>query len=274
MARLSASIFLLVSLAASAQEGPARYSGSPIKINAKCTVDDVSTLDLPCSAATPCPLYLELSSVAAVGNRLAVVGNLHTESTTIYSILLISDDDGVNWTEPTPRMLGAGFDQLQFVRDNGYVSGQILAPAPPHDPFFLVTTDGGASWRRQPVRYTNRPGVIDSFLFDGPETGMVQIDNVRKSEDGFRYEVFETANGGQTWSIHQFGNEKLPLRGREERAPNPYRLREDGATKAFVVERSRGEGKGWAGLARFAIAGGSCAPELVTNPSENPPERR
>ena len=98
---------------------------------------------LACTAQEPCPIFLELSAVAPNGRKIAVAGNLHSDSTTIYSILLLSEDSGATWKEPAKRIRGASIDQLQFYDlQSGWAAGETLYPLP-RDPFFLVTTDGG-----------------------------------------------------------------------------------------------------------------------------------
>ena len=73
-----------------------------------CTDDDMAQGGLTCSEEAPCPVYVELTAVAAQGSKLFVTGNLHSESGTLYSLLLESDDQGESWTEPVPHMRGAG----------------------------------------------------------------------------------------------------------------------------------------------------------------------
>ena len=53
-------------------------------------------------------MFLELSNVEAAGNKIFLAGNLHTPTTTLYSILLATEDAGKTWIEPHPRIRFAG----------------------------------------------------------------------------------------------------------------------------------------------------------------------
>src|SRR5438105_3172943 len=93
--------------------GATLVAQSPVKIEYACTPEDIDSFGLACSAEDACPVFLELSSVEAVGAKIFVAGNLHTERTTLYSILLTSEDDGKTWTEPQKRMRAAALEQIQ-----------------------------------------------------------------------------------------------------------------------------------------------------------------
>ena len=127
---------------------------------------DIQAAGLGCSEEDPCPVYLELSNVEAVGHKIFVTGNLHTPTATLDSILLASDDEGKTWTEPHPRLRSSGLDQIQFVDfQNGWISGANLQGAP-RDPFLLITTDGGKTWRQRPIFEESRVASIERFWFD------------------------------------------------------------------------------------------------------------
>src|SRR5689334_8325002 len=120
------SVFLTVSLPAAAAD-PIRNTGEPMKIPFQCTDDDISQAGLTCSQESPCPVYVELTAVAALGSKLFAAGNLHTESTTLYSLLLRSDDGGEGWTEPVARTRGAGVELSQCDDfDTGWVTVAML----------------------------------------------------------------------------------------------------------------------------------------------------
>ena len=68
----------------------------PIQIAAQCSAEAIQNLALPCTAESPCPLYVELAGVEQVASRIVLTGNVHTGTTTLESILLISDDAGPN----------------------------------------------------------------------------------------------------------------------------------------------------------------------------------
>ena len=114
-----------------------RYAGEPIRIPFQCTGDDLQSFAMVCSARVPCPVYLELAAAEPVGARLVVAGNLHNATSTMYSILLISEDGGQTWFEAHERLPGAGLDRVHFHDSGtGWVAGHVSG-TPPRDPFFL-----------------------------------------------------------------------------------------------------------------------------------------
>src|SRR5579871_2108498 len=127
------------------------YEGKPITLPYQCSLEDIHWSGLTCSEDEPCPIYLELSSVEAVGERVFAAGNIHSDAVTLYSMLLSSADGGHSWQLGPDSVRGAGLDRIQFLDAlTGWIGGQTLSPIP-QDPFFLLTTDGGKSWRMQPV---------------------------------------------------------------------------------------------------------------------------
>src|SRR5262249_52240739 len=136
------------------------------KLEYACPPEDVDGFGLSCSAEDPCAVFLELSAVEAAGAKIFVAGNLHTRSTTLYSVLLASEDGGKTWTEPFKRIRAGALEQIQFIDfANGWVSGQLIEPLP-RDPFLLITTDGGKSWRQRPLFEESRFGSISQFWFE------------------------------------------------------------------------------------------------------------
>ncbi len=257
----------LLPLAAILGAQTAAQSGGPIRVDYSCTPEDVIASGLNCTAESPCPVFLELTAVEAVGARLFVAGNLHTESTTLQTILLASPDTGQTWTEPFQRLRGASLDRIQFFDyETGWVAGQVVQPLP-RDPFFLLTTDGGATWRRRPVFSETRPGAVDRFRFDSRTQGELWIDRSQSGDEGARFERYETTTGGESWT----------LRSAVSRAPAPeparkdsgWRLRADPAARSYRVER-RVEGQ-WQSVAAFLIPAGECRPELSPIPEPPPP---
>src|ERR1051325_10299585 len=63
-------------------------NGKPILLPFQCTEEDVQLSGLTCPEEDPCPVYLELSAVESVGNRILVAGNLHSPAVTMFSPLL------------------------------------------------------------------------------------------------------------------------------------------------------------------------------------------
>ena len=225
-----------------------------MRVTYRCTADDVQWAGMECSEEQPCRIYLELSAVEAVGNRIFLAGNLHSAATTLYSILLASGDAGKTWREPFERMRGCGLDHIQFVDfENGWVSGESLVPLP-GDPFLLLTGDGGTSWHRTPIFSDGRPGAIQQFWFTSKSNGSLVIDRGAADESG-RYELYNSPNGGETWMIKEASQRPLKLR----RAGTPNTDWRIVATReAFRVER-RLPGDRWTTLASFAIQVGTCA---------------
>lgn len=73
------------------------YEGKPITLPYQCSLEDIRWAGLTCSEDEPCPIYLELSSVDAVGERVFAAGNIHSDAVTLYSVLLSSADGGHSW---------------------------------------------------------------------------------------------------------------------------------------------------------------------------------
>lgn len=246
---------------------------SSARIEFKCTDEDVQIAGLPCSDAEPCPVYLELANVEVVGPKLFITGNLHTDTATLYSVLLSTEDGGKTWTEPHPRVRSAGLDLIQFVDfEMGWVSGQVLQGVP-RDPFLLVTRDGGKTWRSAPVTDDERPGNIDLFWFDSRTSGVLLVDRQRSAANGARYEQYESMTGGESWSLVQASSRPIQLK-RARPASNPdWRLRADGPSKTYRLERR--QGAAWTQVSTFPIRVGECRakePVLAEPEPEQPVE--
>jgi hypothetical protein len=242
------------------------YSGKPLALAFECTDDDMQWAGMSCSNTEPCPVYLELSSVETAGDRVFAAGNLHSAATTLYSVLLASDDLGKTWTEPAERIRGAGLDQIQFFDpESGWVSGQTLHPLP-QDPFLFITRDGGKTWRRQPVFGESRFGSIVQFWFSSKKDGTIVIDR-GQATDSARYERYESPNGGDTWMIREAGDQAPRLR--RAALNTDWRVRADGPSKSFRIERRQAEK--WSTVSAFLIRAGECKPE-DRKFAEPPPE--
>jgi hypothetical protein len=244
-----------------AQDPPAppalENKGQPMRLDFRCAEEDILHFGLTCDANDPCIVYLELSSVETVGRRVFLSGNFHTSSTTLGSLLLVSEDAGRSWREPHERVRGAVLDQMQFLDlEYGWVSGQTISPLP-RDPFLLVTNDGGKSWRRRTVSNEPKVGAIAQFRFTSRTSGMLLVDRTQSGENGTRYELFETMTGGDSWTLRQASSQPI----RDARAfPEPretgWRLRADAASRSYRLERR--EGERWIAMASFLIAAGEC----------------
>lgn len=231
----------------------------PVAVSYSCTADDIEILGLSCSLEEPCPVFLELTSVESAGARLFVAGNFHTDRNTLHSALFASEDGGRTWTEPHQRMRAAGLDQIQFVDfQHGFVSGSVTLGSLPRDPFFLVTTDGGKSFRDRPVFDEGRIGAITHFYFENKNNGSLIFDRTKRPEDGNRYELHDTLTGGDTWMPRQMSSKPLTLKrnqlSAEERG---WRIREDAKSKTLRIEQKTDK---WIPVAVFSIGAGECKP--------------
>src|SRR5580704_8765051 len=121
------SAVLLASVVFLRAQTPLENTGKPLRVPFECMEADTEAAALSCSEEEPCPVFLELSSVEAAGNKIFLAGNLHTNTTTLYSILFASEDAGKTWTEPHPRIRFAGLDQIEFIDfQNGWIAGANL----------------------------------------------------------------------------------------------------------------------------------------------------
>jgi hypothetical protein len=234
-------------------------NGKPMVVPFQCTADDVQLAGLSCSEEEPCPMYLDLSGVGAAGNRIFAAGNLHGAAVTMFSVLLASEDGGHTWREAHERIRFAALDRIQFLDpENGWVAGEKLSPLP-QDPFLLLTSDGGKTWRARPIfgeSAENKLGTIQQFSFTARDTGSLIIDRGRGA-DGDRYELYESPDAGESWSFRQSSQKPLTLR-KPAQMSTEWRLRADNRTRAFHIERRQGER--WADIASFLVRLGVCKP--------------
>jgi photosystem II stability/assembly factor-like uncharacterized protein len=243
--------------------------GKPMVVLFQCTDDDMQWAGMSCSEDEPCPVYLEVSAVETVGNRVIALANIHTQSITLYSVLLASDDAGANWYEPYERMRGIGIDHVQFIDfQNGWISGQTLVPVS-RDPFLLITTDGGKTWRLRSVFSEGGGGAIQQFWFESSTSGALVIDRMQSTESS-RYELYETPNGGETWMIRRTSDRPIAIkRAALDGAGSGWRARADARSKSFDIEKRQGER--WSTVASFLVQIGSCKPPQRAAPAA-PPE--
>ncbi len=259
---------VLAAAAAWAQEQPSatpappvlENSGKPMLLPFGCTEDDVQWAGLSCSADEPCPVYLELAAVESAvppgSGRIFAAGNIHSSAVTLYSVLLASEDGGHTWREAHERIRGASLDRIQFLdAELGWTSGQVLSPLP-QDPFLLLTSDGGKTWRARAIFSESRVGSIQQFHFSAKDSGSLIIDRGPGSE-GDRYELWESPDGGESWTIRETSDRPLKLNP-SPATPSEWRARADGPTQSFHLERRQGER--WVSVAAFAVKLGACQP--------------
>jgi hypothetical protein len=236
---------------------------APVKIPFGCAEKELVAAGMTCSDDNPCPVYVELSSVSGFGKKLLVTGNLHGPSATIGSVLLLSDDDGATWKEPSPRITGSALEQSQWLdAQHGWAAGEVQVPLS-RDPFFLITSDGGATWRQKDVAEDGIPGEIMRFWFDTPEHGELIVDGGRSAEGG-QYQMYESRTGGDTWTVVSKTSDAPKLRRTPGLIDPDYRLSADSRTKTYVLEKRNG-GQ-WSRIASFEIQVASCGAPAEPEP--------
>jgi photosystem II stability/assembly factor-like uncharacterized protein len=254
------SIFLVCSYLA-AQE--------PYRVPFTCSEQDLEAAGVSCSDSEPCEIYLELSSIAADGRKLFAAGNLHTSSVTIHSVLLMSDDNGASWKEPSPRVRGAALDQVQFYNlQDGWVSGETQYPLP-RDPFILLTTDAGESWRRVAIGEEGSPGYIQRFNFDNARHGELIVDAGKTSEGG-RYLAYESETGGSSWTLRS-KNDQQPKSRIASTDNSDWRARPSRDGKLYDVEARSGDK--FNTIARFQIEVATCRSQPSAEKESEQPQK-
>jgi len=264
----------LLAWAQSTPEKPAtpatlENSGKPLVPQFQCTEEDIHAFGLSCTEEEPCPIYLELSAIEPVAAQIIAVGNIHSGSATLYSILLSSSDGGKTWREAFDRIHGASLDRILFIDfEHGWITGQTVHPLA-RDPFVLITGDGGKTWRKQTIFEDSRAGSIQHFWFDSRNTGSLVFDR-GQSADGPRYELYESATGGDNWMVREASDRPIRIRRMPAETGNAdWRLRADAPSKSNRIEKR--QGARWTSVASFAVEIGSCKPPKAKE-AEPPPE--
>ncbi len=229
---------------------------APVRLAFECAAEEIEAFGLTCGSEEPCAVYLELASADASGNRILLAGNLHTANRTLFSVLLASDDSGLTWTEPHARIRSSALEQISFLDlQTGWISGEVVDPLA-RDAFFLLTTDGGKTWRRRPVLDDTKAGTISQFHFTSRNTGQLVLDTSQGRTK--RSELYETNTGGESWEIKQTSNTLLRLTARPAMQLLGWRVRTDAASGTHGLER--GGGRDWERVASFAVHVTDCRP--------------
>src|SRR5439155_27027389 len=128
---------------------------------------------------------------------------------------------------------------------------------------------GGKTWRKQTIFEDGRPGTIQQIWFDSRSTGSLVFDR-GQSADGPRYEMYESATGGDNWMLREASEQPIKIKRMPAETGNAgWRLRADAASKSNRIEKQQG-GK-WTTVASFVVALGPCKPPQAKEP-EPPPE--
>jgi len=243
-------------------------AAEPFRAVYTCTEADLQFAGMTCSEAEPCAVYLDISRVYPLGRKLFATGNIHSAQVTLYSILLASDDNGATWREAVERVRGAELDRIQFTNfDSGWISGQRVTPLP-GDPFLLLTTDGGKTWRKQEVLPEGSTGSIQKMWFETPRSGTLVIDRGVSDNDQMRYSRYETMTGGSSWMIRETSEKPLDLPAANGSTEEEnWRVRGDAASQRLVVEKKTESG--WGFVSQIALQLAECKGEL--NPLAPPP---
>lgn len=214
-----------------------------------CPHEDAEALGISCSEGDPCPVFFEATGVEGVGARIFVTGNLHTSDTTMFGLLLSSDDSGKTWGEPIKRLRGGSLEHVQFAdAQHGWIAGMMLDPLP-RGPFILSTVDDGDTWHRTPISADPGYGSVTQMWFDSMSRGELVMD--RSQGKVTRFEMYASSDGGGTWTLKSSKDEPLHLTGAAE--PQWRAAVIDGA---YAIQHRAGAD--WETLARFPAQAGEC----------------
>jgi hypothetical protein len=234
------------------------YEGQPLKLPLECRYADLLRAGLVCNEDVPCDLSLELVAVRGSKTSVFAIGNVYTPAATVSSILLGSHDGGTTWTEATARVPAASLEIIQFADDqNGWVGGQERDIDDSSLPFLFITRDGGRFWDRRNIwdASADRSGAILEFYFESPRHGFLVIE--RSPSDEYSYELYETMNGGRSWSPRRISGEKPTIRrGLSEPNEVEWRLNEDASGGTYDIETR--DGDAWRKVASFSSDIGTC----------------
>jgi hypothetical protein len=265
--RLLPAFLVLVSTAFAQAPAIITNNGEPMRVPYACSADDLQWVGMSCNEGEPCRIYLELASIVPDGQKIVVAGNLHSNSATLSSLLLMSEDSGATWKEAAARIRGAALDQVQFYTlQAGWAAGETQYPLP-RDPFFLVTTDGGASWRQRPVGEEGTAGSVQRFWFDSARHGELVIDRGKAASSG-RYVSYESETGGESWMVRGTSDQLPAIRRAPPSTEDPdWRFRPSSDGKSIQLEQRANDR--WKSLGSFLIEVANCQleTELLKEPA-------
>ena len=225
-----------------AEEPTLANRGEPIVVPLKCDYEDLLNAGMVCNEDTPCRLYLDLVAVYGMDEFVFVLGNIHSSGGTVSSILLASDDQGVTWREAAERIPGGSLERTLFVSGtHGWIAGQRWEGTTQAYPFLLLTDNGGARWEKRELweQDSDRSGVVSTLGFENDESGFLVVERLSFETDPF--ELYETRNGGRSWTIREITSDQpeIPIR-RAISHPPLWRLRAGRGRGAHMIEKACG----------------------------------
>jgi photosystem II stability/assembly factor-like uncharacterized protein len=231
------------------------FAQPPVHVDYTCPPEDIDSFGLTCSEDRPCQIFFEVSAVDSIGPSIFVAGDIHTATTTLYGVLLSTEDGGASWSESIPRIRSTAFEQFQIINDHaqgyGWLSGQRVEPLP-KEPFFMITTDGGKSWRQRNLFEETRFGAINEFWFTSPQSGeLIFDDSVGKTTN---QELYATMTGGENWEIKQKSTKPLHLAA--SRPSATWKVTAAQGSSTYLIEHIVNGQKQT--VARFLIHIGDC----------------
>jgi hypothetical protein len=250
------SVFFLVALGALAQDTTVFTNrGEPMGVGYRCVEEDLQWAGMSCSD-DPCAVYLELTAVAAQKSSILAAGNLHSASATLSSILLQSNDSGATWSERAARIRGDAIEQLQFLdSEHAWAAGETQYPLA-RDPFVLVTTDAGTSWREYAVGEEGNAGSVQRLWFDSPQHGELIVNGGKKSGK-IQFSVFESNTGGDSWKLATTADRAPLLRNAPAAPGDPnWRISTSKDSNSYRIENRVGDD--WRTVASFLVEAARC----------------
>jgi hypothetical protein len=223
---------------------------APVHVDYTCTQEDFDSFGLSCSEERPCPVFFEVSAVDVFGSRIVVAGDIHTATTTLYGVVLTTEDGGASWNEAITRLRSTAFEQMEVIGDHGWLSGQRLEPLP-KDPFFLITSDGGKNWRERPIFEETRFGSVAQFRFETTLSGELIFDD--SIGNAVHQELYATKTGGDNWDLRQTSTKALHLKPASDAA---WIVTAPPGSKTYLIEHVVSGKKQT--FARFLIHIGDC----------------